>query len=57
MTPSLRAAGSRECAPDDRLREAILLSGKRKSGLLRFARNDVVRAYAGERKLINVRVL
>ena len=40
---SLRANGSRECAPDDRLREAIHLATQRKSGLLRrFApRNDV----------------
>jgi hypothetical protein len=40
-TPSLRANGSRECAPDDRLREAIHLAAQRKNGLLRFARNDV----------------
>jgi hypothetical protein len=26
LTPSLRANGSRECAPDDRLREAIHLT-------------------------------
>ena len=51
---SLRANGSRECAPDDRLREAIHrprrhcerseaihLATVRKNGLLRFARNDV----------------
>src|SRR6266446_1708936 len=39
---SLRADGSRECAPDDRLREAIHLATRRKNGLLRrFApRND-----------------
>jgi len=39
---SLRANGSRECAPDDRLREAIHLSFCRDDGLLRrFApRND-----------------
>src|SRR5947208_17046130 len=40
--PSLRANGSRECAPDDRLREAIHLAAKsispqRKYGLLRQA--------------------
>jgi hypothetical protein len=39
--PSLRANGSRECAPDDRLREAIHLAQQRKNGLLRCARNDV----------------
>ena len=39
--PSLRANGSRECAPDDRLREAIHAATKRKNGLLRCARNDV----------------
>jgi hypothetical protein len=41
--PSLRANGSRECAPDDRLDEAIHQSRKEKIGLLRrFApRNDV----------------
>src|SRR5467141_3128388 len=39
-SPSLRANGSRERAPDDRLREAIRAT--RKSGLLRFARNDGV---------------
>jgi hypothetical protein len=40
--PSLRATGSRECAPDDRLREAIHRATKRRNGLLRrFApRND-----------------
>src|SRR5712675_3244616 len=51
---SLRATGSRECAPDDRLREAIHLARRhcerseaiylatvRKNGLLRCARNDV----------------
>src|SRR6266581_1077991 len=42
--PSLRANGSRECAPDDRLREAIHLAAQRKNGLLRCARNDVERA-------------
>jgi hypothetical protein len=41
VQPSLRANGSRECAPDDRLREAIH-GATRKNGLLRrFApRND-----------------
>src|SRR6195256_6173992 len=40
--PSLRANGSRERAPDDRLREAIHWAAKKKNGLLRrFApRND-----------------
>ena len=40
--PSLRANGSRECAPDDRLREAIHRTAQRMDGLLRrFApRND-----------------
>ncbi len=33
--PSLRANGSRECAPDDRLREAIHRVAQRKNGLLR----------------------
>jgi hypothetical protein len=32
---TLRANGSRECAPDDRLREAIHLAAQRKNGLLR----------------------
>jgi hypothetical protein len=41
VEPSLRANGSRECAPDDRLREAIHGRNKKKDGLLRFARNDV----------------
>src|SRR5258706_16207809 len=42
LRPSLRGAnGSRECAPDDRLREeAIHSSFARRNGLLRFARND-----------------
>jgi len=42
LDSSLRANGSRECAPDDRLREAI--HGARKGGLLRrFApRNDEI---------------
>jgi hypothetical protein len=39
--PSLRANGSRECAPDDRLREANHPVTRRKNGLLRFACNDV----------------
>jgi len=30
VEPSLRANGSRECAPDDRLREAIHLAAQRK---------------------------
>jgi hypothetical protein len=38
--PSLRANGSRECAPDDRLREAIHVSVMPRHGLLRYARND-----------------
>src|SRR5476651_1641224 len=39
--PSLRATGSRECAPDDRLREAIQLCSKKAGLLRRFApRND-----------------
>src|SRR6267142_1740499 len=40
--PSLRANGSRECAPDDRLREAIHRAAQRKNGLLRRSapRND-----------------
>jgi hypothetical protein len=39
---SLRANGSRECAPDDKLREAIHPTAKRKNGLLRryAPRND-----------------
>ncbi len=37
---SLRANGSGECAPDDRLREAIHITTQRKNGLLRCARND-----------------
>jgi hypothetical protein len=37
--PSLRANGSRECAPDDRLREAIHAS-RRKDGLLRRVRSS-----------------
>jgi hypothetical protein len=36
---SLRANGSRECAPDDRLREAIHASAQRKNGLLRRKRS------------------
>jgi hypothetical protein len=35
VEPSLRTNGSRECAPDDRLREAIHLAAQRKNGLLR----------------------
>jgi hypothetical protein len=38
LKSSLRANGSRECAPDDRLREAIHFAVRRKNGLLR---NDV----------------
>src|SRR5437016_3226274 len=34
LSPSLRANGSRECAPDDRLREAIHRAAQRKNGLL-----------------------
>src|SRR5438093_1124190 len=33
--PSLRANGSRECAPDDRLREAIHFAATQEVGLLR----------------------
>jgi hypothetical protein len=42
LSTSLRANGSRECAPDDKLREAIHLASPQKNGLLRrFApRND-----------------
>jgi hypothetical protein len=42
LRPSLRANGSRERAPDDRLREAIHRAAQSKNGLLRrFApRND-----------------
>src|SRR5712664_1882144 len=40
VEPSLRANGSRECAPDDRLHEAIHRAAPRKNGLLRSARND-----------------
>src|SRR4051812_10009123 len=39
-SPSLRATGSRECAPDDKLSEAIHVAAQRKNGLLRCARND-----------------
>src|SRR5207253_2606392 len=48
ILPSLRANGSRECAPDDRLREAIhtSLCGH---GLLRCARNDGVSVASGSR--------
>src|SRR6266478_4772834 len=46
--PSLRANGSRECAPDDRLRdEAIHSFFARRDGLLRFARNDGVASFRG----------
>ena len=43
VAPSLRANGSRECAPDDRLHEAIHGRSKKKDGLLRRCapRNDV----------------
>jgi hypothetical protein len=41
--PSLRANGSGERPPDDRLREAIQCSPSQKSGLLRRARNDGAR--------------
>jgi hypothetical protein len=46
--PSLRANGSRECAPDDRLREAIHRAEEQKAGLLRrFApRNDDRHSFA-----------
>src|SRR5882757_10412016 len=37
---SLRANGSAEWPPDDRLREAIHAFFARQDGLLRFARND-----------------
>src|SRR5882672_10377802 len=40
FSTSLRANGSRERAPDDRLREAIHSFFVRRHGLLRFARND-----------------
>jgi hypothetical protein len=43
IDPSLRATGSRECAPDDKLREAIQLPLRnKKAGLLRRVapRND-----------------
>src|SRR5260370_39097753 len=58
MITSLRANGSHECAPDDRLREAIHrpgrhcerseaihLAAQRKDGLLRCARNDGKRTF------------
>jgi hypothetical protein len=41
ISTSLRANGSRERAPDDRLREAIHSFFVSRYGLLRFARNDV----------------
>jgi hypothetical protein len=34
------ANGSRECAPDDMLRDEAIQPSSRKAGLLRFARND-----------------
>src|SRR6185295_19363256 len=34
------ANGSRECAPDDRLRDEAIHASSRRNGLLRFARND-----------------
>jgi hypothetical protein len=45
--PSLRANGSRERAPDDRLREAIHSATQRKNGLLRRIR---LRPKAGLRR-------
>src|SRR5207237_8333167 len=51
--------GSRECAPDDKLREAIHLAAPRKNGLLRrFApRNDVATTYdAGEQQKMPARL-
>src|SRR5258708_13841048 len=52
MRSSLRANGSRERVPDDRLREAIHRAAQRKNGLLRRCapRNDVEAAYASARK-------
>jgi hypothetical protein len=41
--PSLRANGSRERAPDDRLREAIHLTIQRKNALLRRCRSSQCR--------------
>src|SRR6266853_6508815 len=43
QTPSLRATGSRECAPDDRLREAIHVAACRKMDcfVADAPRNDV----------------
>src|SRR4029453_5384288 len=50
--PSLRANGPRECAPDDRLREAIQLCRNKKAGLLppsrRGASADCQPGVAGE---------
>src|SRR3954462_6099006 len=44
LPPSLRAPGSRECAPDDRLREAIHASTSgEQDGLLRCPGNGVER--------------
>src|SRR5882762_470675 len=40
--PSLRANGSRHCAPDDRLREAIHRAAQRKNGLLKSLKNGVI---------------
>ena len=41
INPSLRANGSRECAPDDRLSEAIPLAAKKLDCFVAFApRND-----------------
>jgi hypothetical protein len=40
-TPSLRANGSRECAPDDKLRDAIQLTIRgTKAGLVRPLRSS-----------------
>src|SRR3979490_1455587 len=39
-TPSLRANGSRECAPDDRFREAIQSKEKRVDCFVAAPRND-----------------
>jgi hypothetical protein len=44
LSTSLRANGSSECAPDDKLREAIHSFFAPRDGLLRFARNDGERA-------------
>jgi hypothetical protein len=42
LRPSLRANGSRECAPDDRLREAIHSRSDSENGLLRRFRLSLV---------------